>query len=283
MTIKIVTDSTSDIPPELATQYGITVVPVYINIAGNSYLDGIELSRQELYEKLPDYDPPPTTSAPAPGAFTKTFNQLAEEGATEILAIHLASSLSGVLNASRLGAEATDAVKVTMYDSQQLTMGLGLQAISAAEESGLGLSMSEILSMLNQLVRRTYVIGLLDTLVYLRRGGRINWAEYGIGTLLKLKPLLKVHLGTVEMIERVRTSSRAMTRFLEVVAELGPLEKLALLHTHATDGELDQFRQLTQFLVPEGQTPVAVELTPSLGVHLGPGGLGIACVVKDEY
>lgn len=283
MTIKIVTDSTSDIPPELATQYGITVIPVYINIAGNSYLDGIELSRQELYEKLPDYDPPPTTSAPAPGAFTKTFNQLAEEGATEILAIHLASSLSGVLNASRLGAEATDAVKVTMYDSQQLTMGLGLQAISAAEESRLGLSMSEILSVLNQLVRRTYVIGLLDTLEYLRRGGRINWAEYGIGTLLKLKPLLKVHLGTVEMIERVRTSSRAMTRFVEVVAELGPLEKLALLHTHATDGELDQFRQLTQFLVPEGQTPVAVELTPSLGVHLGPGGLGIACVVKDEY
>ena len=281
MTIRIVTDSTSDIPQEMADEYGIVVIPAYVNLAGRSYLDGVELSRQEFYQQLPDLESPPSTAVPAPGVFTDAYNQLADSGATEVLSIHLSSTLSGMLNAARLGAEATDALKVTLFDSRQLTMGLGLQVISAATEIAAGRSMSQILTSLNDLVERTFVIGLLDTLEYLRRSGRVNWAQFGIGTLLKIKPLVRVHMGNVEILERVRTSRRALSRFLEVVAELGDLERIALLHTHVTDEQLSAFRQMTQFLVPKGEIPLAVDLTPALGVHIGPKGLGIACIVKN--
>jgi DegV family protein with EDD domain len=282
MTIRIVTDSTCDIPKETADEYGIVVVPAYVNLAGRSYLDGVELTRQEFYKQLPGFDPPPSTAAPAPGAFTEAYDQLAELGATEVLSIHVSSTLSGILNAARLGAEATDSLKVTVFDSRQLTMGLGLQVISAATWIAAGCSMAEIVAMLNEQIERTFVIGLLDTLEYLRRSGRVNWAQFGIGTLLKIKPILQVHSGDVELLERVRTSRRALSRFLNVVAGLGALERMALLHTNATDEELHFFRQETQFLVPGGETPLAVELTPALGVHLGPKGLGIACIVKDD-
>lgn len=282
MTIRIVTDSTSDIPFETATEYGITIVPVYVNIGDDSYLDGIELSRSEFYRKLPQYPSPPTTAAPSPGAFTETYNKLAEEGVTHILSVHVASSLSGLLNAARLGSQATDAVEVTLFDSQQLTMGLGLQVIIAAEAATEGYSVPEIVDLLNERVERTYVLGLLDTLEYLRRSGRVNWAEFGIGTLLRIKPILQVHMGNVEMLEKIRTSKRALNRFLELASEFGPMEKLALLYINATQEEIKTFRQQTQFLVPEGTTPLAVELTPAIGAHIGPGGLGIACVTVND-
>ncbi len=282
MTIRIVTDSTSDIPAETAAEFGIMVVPAYVHIEGKSYLDGVELSHEDFYRKLPDFAVPPTTAAPAPGAFTEAYQKLASEGATQVLSVHVATSLSGIYNAARLGAEATDALEVTLFDSQQLTMGLGLLVIKAAQAASAGHSVPEIVAMLESWVKRTYVFAILDTLEYLRRSGRVNWAEFGIGTLLRVKPLIEVHLGTVDMVEKVRTSKRAMNRFLELVTELGPLEDLALLYIQSTEQELETFRQQTQFLVPEGCVPLAIELTPAIGAHIGPGGLGIACVALNN-
>ncbi len=282
MTIRIVTDSTSDVPADTAAAFGIIIVPAYVHIEGNSYLDGVELSREDFYRNLPNYAVPPTTAAPAPGAFTEAYQQLASEGATQVLSVHVATSLSGIYNAARLGAEATDAAEVTLFDSQQLTMGLGLLVIKAAQAASAGHSVPEIVDMLESLVKRTYVFGILDTLEYLRRSGRVNWAQFGIGTLLRVKPLLEVHLGTVDMVEKIRTSKRAMNRFLELVTELGPLEDMALLYIQSTEQELKTFRRQTQFLVPEGCEPLAVELTPAIGAHIGPGGLGIACVARNN-
>ena len=130
MAIRIVTDSTSDIPAETVAKLNITVIPAYINIKDGSFLDGVDITREEFYKQLPLYKSFPTTAAPSPGTFTETYERLAIEGATEILSIHLATSLSGLLNAARVGAEATDAVSVKLFDSQQLTMGLGLQVIT---------------------------------------------------------------------------------------------------------------------------------------------------------
>lgn len=278
MTIGIVTDSTSDIPHETAAEYGIVVVPAYVNIGDESYLDGVELTRQEFYEQLPSYVQPPTTSAPPPGAFRSAYEGLAKRGVTQILSIHVASTLSGMLNAARLGAQDVTNVDVTLFDSQQLTMGLGLLTISAAKEAAAGRTMEEIVAFLDERVHRTYILGVLDTLEYLRRSGRVNWAQFGIGTLLRIKPLLHVHMGQVEMPERVRTSKRALERLMELASNLGRLEDLALLHTHASDEEIRAFREKTAFLNPAGPPPLAVELTPAIGAHLGPGGLGIACV-----
>jgi DegV family protein with EDD domain len=281
MPIRIVTDSTCDIPEETAAAYGITVVPAYVNIGDESYLDGLELSRSDFYEMLPGLHSPPTTAAPAPGAFAETYNRLADEGATEILSIHVAASLSAMLNAARVGADSTDAAKVTLFDSQQVTMGLGLLAISAARDATAGCTMEEIVARLKGRVGRTYVLGLLDTLEYLRRSGRVNWAQFGIGTVLRIKPLVKVYLGEVDMLDKVRSSKRALQRFLALAVELGPLEELSLLQIGASNEKIDSLRRQTEFLVPAGQTPLEVELTPALGAHIGPGGLGIACITAN--
>lgn len=281
MTIRVVTDSTSDIPEATATEYGIVIVPAYVNIGEQSYLDGIELPRQEFYERLPTYSHAPTTAAPPPGAFRQTYEEVAAQGVSEILSIHVASSLSGMLNAARLGAEEVTGAQVTLFDSQQVTMGLGLLAIYAAELAAAGHSIDEIVALLEDRVKRTVILGVLDTLEYLRRSGRVNWAQFGIGTLLKIKPLLRVHLGQVEIPERIRTSKRAMERMLELATDLGPLEDLALLHTHGSEEEIRAFRAKTAFLNPEGPPPLAVELTPAIGAHVGPGALGVACVTAQ--
>jgi DegV family protein with EDD domain len=275
MTIRVVTDSTCDIPEDLQQQYGITVIPAYVNIGEESFLDGIDLSRADLYEGLPHFEHHPTTAAPAPGAFTEAYNRLASEGATEILSIHVAAALSGMLNAARVGSEESKSVDVTLFDSEQLTMGLGLMVIAAAKAAQEGQSMSDIVSLLDSRTERTYIFGLLDTLEYLRRSGRVNWAIFGIGTLLRIKPLIKVHRADVAMLDRVRTSRKALDRFVNLVSELAPFEDMAILHTHSLD-KLDGFRERVQFLAPEGQDVPAVELTPALGVHIGPGGLGLA-------
>jgi DegV family protein with EDD domain len=186
-----------------------------------------------------------------------------------------------MFNAARIGAEATDIIPVTVVDSQQVTMGLGLLAILAAEAADAGHSMAEITALIEAGIPNTYVIGVLGTLEYLRRSGRVTWAQFGLGTLLRVKPLFMVNVGEVKIVERVRTTKRAIKRLLEVVAELGPLENLALLHTHAVD-RIPDFRIQTKFLTPDGLDPLAVELTPTVGAHLGPGGLGVACIVARD-
>ncbi|MFZ0548286.1 MAG: DegV family protein [Candidatus Promineifilaceae bacterium] len=278
MTIRVVTDSTCDIPPETAEQYGIVIIPAYINIGDESYLDGVELSRTQFYEQLPSYQTPPTTAAPATGAFAEAYKKLAEAGVTEIISIHVATSLSGVLNAARLGAEMVkERISVTMFDSMQISMGLGLLAMAAAKAAAEGKSTAEIIEILEERRGRTHVFAQLDTLTYLRRSGRVNWAEFGIGTLLQIKPLVHVYNGEVEMRDKIRTSKRALAQMLQYVAALGTLESIALLHTHATD-KLEMFRQQTQHLYPSGEELLAVEVTPAIGAHVGPGGLGIACI-----
>lgn len=278
MTIRIVTDSTSDLPPDLAAAHGITVLPTYVNVGQESYLDGVDLTRAEFYERLPQFQEPPTTAAPAVGAFSQTYEQLAREGATAILSIHLAADLSGVLNVARLGAEAAQDVAVTLFDSRQISMGLGFLALTAARAAQDGATMPEIVAALEADVPRTYVFATLDTLTYLRRSGRVSWPEFGLGTLLRIKPLLRVHEGRVESLEKVRTWNRALEHLIQHVADLGPLRELALLHTANPQGA-KLLRKRASRLVPDRTMPVSVEVTPTIGAHVGPGALGFACIV----
>ena len=278
MTIRIVTDSTCDLPSSLAEAHGITVLPTYVNVGRQSFLDGVDLTRAEFYERLPQYNRPPTTAAPAVGAFSTVYEKLAQEGATHVLSIHLASSLSGLCNAARLGAQAAEGIEVTVFDSQQVSMGLGFMALSAARAAQAGATMSQIISALQEQVRRTHVFALLDTLEYLRRSGRVSRTEFGLGTLLRIKPLMHVHEGKVKSLEKVRTHSKALAQLLQYVADLGPLREVALLHTANDEGGL-LLRQEASHLFPAEYEPVSVEVTPTIGAHVGPGALGIACVV----
>lgn len=276
MPIRIVTDSTSDLPKAIAAGHGITVVPAYINIAGRSYVDGVDLTRKEFYERLPEYETPPTTSAPSLGTFVEAYERLAARGAEEILSIHVSATLSGMLNVAHAAAQATEAVRVTVFDSRQLSLGTGLLVLAAAKTASVGRSMAEIVDMLREMVLRVYSFAALDTLEYLRRGGRLTRIQSGVGTLLRVKPLLKMYNGELTM-EKVRTRKRAIERMVSLVHDVGPLEQFALLHAHALD-RVAALQQAVRELLPEGVDPFCEEVTSVIGAHVGPGSVGLVCV-----
>jgi DegV family protein with EDD domain len=278
MTIRIVTDSTCDLPAEIVAEYGITVVPLYINFGDESYLDGVELSRVEFYERLPDCDPPPTTAIPGPQMFIQAYEQSAAEGATEILSIHISVSLSGTVNAARLAAEEAS-VPVTVLDSGSLSMGTGFLAWTAAQAAAGGHSMDEIVALLEEQGQRTHVFAALDTLEFLRRSGRMNRVMAVLGSWLQMKPLLKMYSGEATA-EKVRTTEHATERLISLLSEQTPLEKVALVHTHALD-RVDELRQKVQHLLPEGEL-LSMDITPVFGTHLGPGAIGFACVTARK-
>jgi DegV family protein with EDD domain len=275
MTVRIVTDSTCDLPEKIVAEYDIAVVPLYINIGDQGYLDGVELSREEFYQRLPDCDPPPTTATPGPEQFRQVYEALADGGATEILSIHISESLSATVNSARLAAQATDSVPVTVIDSGSLSLGAGFLVLTAARAAAAGDSADEIVPVLEDQRKRTHVFAALDTLEFLRRGGRMNRALAAVGTWLKMKPLLRMHDGNPEA-ERVRTTEAATQRLLDLLGELVPLERVAVVHTHALERAADLLER-ARHLLPEGDI-MSEDITPVFGVHLGPGAVGFACV-----
>lgn len=280
MSIRIVTDSNCDLPGELVAEYGITVVPFYINIGTQSYLDQVEMSRQEFYEGLPKFKTHPMTSVPGPGTLVRLFEELAAGGATGILAIHISGSLSAMVNTARLAAEEWDGVPVTVFDSGNLTLGTGFQVLAAARAAAEGRSMDEIVALLQDLSARTYCFAALETVEFLRRSGRLTRFQSGLASVLQIKPLLKMNNGEPEM-ERVRTNNGATERVIELVRELGPLEELAMVHTYALE-RAESLHQQALSLFPEGKTPLWAEVTPVIGAHIGPGAVGFVAIKARE-
>jgi DegV family protein with EDD domain len=274
MTIRIVTDSTCDLPEEIAAQHGITIVPLYINFGHESYLDGIDLSREAFYARLPDCNPPPTTAMPGPQMFLKAYEKLADEGATEILSVHISKSLSAVVDTAHLAARQAS-VPVTVFDSGTLSLGTGFLAWAAAEAATRGCSMTEIVALVKEQGQRTHVFALLDTLEFLRRGGRMNRVMAALGSWLQMKPLLKMHDGNPTA-EKIRTTEAATQRLIALLGECLPLERVALVHTNAIE-RAKNLRRKAQHLLPEGEI-LSVDITPVLGTHLGPDAVGFACV-----
>jgi len=276
MTIKIVTDSTCDLPEEIVSELDITVVPLYINFGHESYLDGVDLSREAFYARLPDCDPPPTTAMPGPQVFLDAYERRAEEGATEILSIHISRSLSAVVDTAQLAAREAS-IPVTVLDSGTLSLGTGFLVWAAAEAAAQGHSMEEIVALTQEQGQRTHVFAALDTLEFLRRGGRMNRVIAVVGSWLQMKPLLKMHDGEPTA-EKIITAKAATQRLIALLREQGPLDRVALVHTHALDKAQELHRQ-AQHLLPEGEI-LSVDITPVFGVHLGPGAVGFACVSR---
>ncbi len=279
MTIKIVTDSACDVPPELARQFDITVVPVYINVGKKSYQEGIEISREQFYDRLPTFSEYPTTAAPAVGTFTQLYEQLTAAGATEILSMHIAHDLSAVYNTARVGAVAADSAPVTLFDTRQITLGAGLLVLLAAEAAAAGQTITEIVAMLNEKVRRTHVFGMIDSLEALRRSGRVSWAQFGVGSLLQIKPIMMITDGMISAAAKVRTRKRALSQMLKMVADLAPFERLAIIHVNAQEAA-EELRQLSGdlFASLSEAAPIIQGVTPAIGTHLGVGAVGFAAV-----
>jgi DegV family protein with EDD domain len=277
MTVRIITDSTCDLPAKVVSELGIRVIPLYIHVGDRDYADGIDITRDEFYQKLPLFTQHPSTAVPSPAKFHAIFDSLADEGASEILSIHISETLSAVVNVARTAAAETTSVPVTVLDSRQLSLGTGFLVQTAAELAMQGRSVSEILPALEEQIKRTHVSAGLDTLQFLRRSGRMNGVISTIGELLQIKPILKMYDG-ISGVERVRTHQKSVARLVEMLKSHSPFEKIAFLHSNALESVHTLQEEIRQ-LLPNREIWVEM-INPVLGAHIGPGVVGFACVTS---
>jgi len=278
MTIRVVTDSTCDLPVSTIEKYGIKVIPLYINVGEEEYLDGIDITREEFYRKLPDFPTHPTTAVPSPLKFKAIYDALAEEGATDIISIHISESLSAMVNVARAAAQETISAAIHVIDGHQLSLGTGFLVEKAAELATKGQHLKEILDALNSQMKRTHVFAALDTLEFLKRSGRMNRWVSNIGSLLQIKPILTMHDGLPGN-EKVRTRDKALKRVVEMLEAVGRIERVALVHTNAPE-RIAELRKMAAHLLPSGDI-LTEDITPVIGAHIGPGASGFAVVAAE--
>jgi DegV family protein with EDD domain len=245
----------------------ITVIPMHIHVGEQSLRDGVELSWQEFNRRLQEFKPAPTTAAPGPEIFLQVYELLAAKGATEILSIHISVKLSAVCTIAAQTAMETMVVPVTVFDSRQLSLGTGFQVLAAAQAVEKGYPMSEIRSMLEDLTLRIRIFAALDTLEFLHRSGRMNFAISFLCTQLQIKPFMKMYDGNPTA-ERIRTRHGAVKRLIELLKESQPYEKVALLHSQATDRVVALLEQVRR-LLPTGDIKLLLSiLTTVWGLRL---------------
>lgn len=278
MSIAIVTDSTADIPSDLAAAWHIHIVPTVLVIHGKEYLDGEHISRQEYYTRLPNIIPPPTTAAPSSGTFEALYRRLLDEGHEHILSIHLASRLSSVHQAAALAAQSVKKTAITLVDSGQISLGLGFQVLEAARRAHRNLPLTDILAGLHAMQPRIRVFAMLDTLEYLRRSGRVSWARAALSSLLNIKPFVALQDSVVSRAGQVRTRRKGLENLRKRLNDLGTLEWLAVLHSNA---ETEARALLAACTQPVENPPLVVNVTPVLGTHVGPNGVGFAAVISQ--
>ena len=274
MKIGIVTDSTADIPADLAGRHGIEIVPALVNIGGVSYTDGVELSREDFYTRLPNLNPPPTTSSPSVGSFLERYEKLLRTGADFVVSIHPPIELSGIFNSARLAAEEFGQ-RVRVLDSGQLSLGLGFQVIQAAEAAAQGAILEEVTTLVESVRRRVRLAALLDTIEYVHRSGRVPWALAKIGTMFHLQPIIELRYGIVHRLGMARTRLQGIERLLDTLNSWGPLERLAVLHTNAESAARQLLEDVKSKVTVQ---PLLVNVTTAIGTHVGPNGLGFTAV-----
>ncbi len=272
MTVRIVTDSTADLPAKVVQEWGINVIPLQVNFGTEVYRDGVDLQPDEFYRKLVSSSVLPTTSVPPPGIFAEVYKKLSANG-DDVLSIHLSSKLSGTYDCARLAAKDLGNKRVEIIDSLSLSMGMGILVVVAARAARAGASLEEVTSLVHRAMKRCYLVGLLDTLVYLQKGGRIGRARAFLGHVLNLKPLLTIRDGEVHPMERVRTRRRALNRMLQFIQEHKPFDEVAVLHSVAPE-EAELVADQLASVFPRERMYMS-QFGPVLGVHIGPGAVGL--------
>lgn len=282
MTVRIVTDSTADIPSEQAEAAGITVVPLTVFFGDDAYLDGVDLDNAGFYRKLEASKELPTTSQPSPIKFQEAYTRLITEGADGILSIHLSSKLSGTyqsaFNASTSLPDDVRKVPIEVVDSLSISVGMSRAILQAAQEAREGLPLDEIKAHAVDQIERTQILAVLDTLEYVRRGGRIGTARAMLGNMLSFKPIISLKDGAVVAVEQPRTRSKAYARVAQMLSDMGPLEAVSIAESDEQVGlQLAQALKATY----QGELP-RYKLGSALGTHTGPGTAAIA-VVKARH
>ncbi|HTP00354.1 MAG TPA: DegV family protein [Anaerolineales bacterium] len=276
MTLGIVTDSTCDLPASLIEEHGLEVVPCVVIIDGREYIDGLGISREEFYTRLPGFQQAATTSAPSLGEFAARYQKLLDDGHEHILSIHAAGPLTSMVSTAQQAA-AEFGGRVTVVDSGSLSLGLGFQVLAAAQAAEHGLEAAQAAAASTR--GRLHVFAALDTLEYVRRSGRVPAALTLLGSLLSIKPLIELIDGEVKILSAARTAKQANERLFSLMRDEGLLEQLAILHTNA-DKRAHGFLQ-NAMMEMSGSIPrdiLLVNVTPVIGTHIGPNGLGYAAI-----
>ncbi|MDG2023040.1 MAG: DegV family protein [Actinomycetota bacterium] len=272
--VQIVTDSSCDLPEDLINQFGIGIVPLKIRFGQTEFVDRLELTTDQFWEKCRETDELPSTAAPAPGAFIAEFQRAADEGASGVVAIVLSGELSATIEAAQQAAREVEGnIDVRVVDSRTVTLGLGAVVVAAAQAAKGGADIDEVSNIATDSAARTHVHAALDTLENLRKGGRIGAAGSLLGSMLSIKPLIEVRDGVVEPAGKQRTRTKALSYLVKVVEEHAQqIESIYV--THAACDDVDSFVERIQSLV---QTDVLVgQVGPVVGAHAGIGTIGVA-------
>lgn len=272
--VAIVTDSTADLPRDLALMRSISVVPLTLHLEGRSLLDGVDITPAEFYRLLPGLTVHPTTSQPSPGRFAETYARLLANHA-EVVSIHISEKLSGTYGSAQQGAALTDPERVRVIDSRVVSMSLGLVALAASVLAARGLDGASIQSRVEEMRDGVETFFSVATLEYLRRGGRIGRAGALMGSALQVKPVLCIRDGQVTPLERVRTFDRALNRIVELARAADRGQGVCVIVGHA-DAEADAERVARQ-LEAVAETLLIQPLGPVVGAHAGPGVVGVGC------
>ncbi len=276
--IGLITDSPADLPPRLAQRYQIEVIPAILIIEGKAYRDGLDITRQEFYTRLPGMKTSPTTATPSPLEFASRYRKLLQAGAEQVLGIFTAERLTAIPNIARQAALDFPG-QVTVLESGSLSLGIGFQVLAAAEAREKNLTLQAILNAVQSTRQRLKVAAALDTMDYLRRSGRLPAAITRLGGLLHIRPVVELREGQILPLGAARATLSANRLLRQTLLDLGPLEKLAILHTHA---EIRAKKFLSELKDAPGM-PAHIEIvnvTTVIGTHVGPNGLGFAAITQ---
>jgi DegV family protein with EDD domain len=279
MRIGIVTDSACDLPPEVLSRLDVISVPLDVRLGatGSEQLAG--LSAEEFWKRAAESEDLPETSAPSPGAFAEAFLAQRSKGYDAVVCVTISSDLSATFQAARAGAESVAGeVKVAVIDSRFATLGEGLIVLEAHEQAQKAENLDELAEQVRRVTERVQVMGTLDTLDNLRRGGRIGSAQAFIGSLLSIKPVVEVRNGVVEGESKQRTRGRSLQYLSDKVHAIGPLHRLAVVHAMARD--VVKMEELLGDIAVD-QPMITSIMGPVIGAHTGLGTIGIALLQKD--
>jgi DegV family protein with EDD domain len=278
MKIGFVTDSTSDLPGATIEQHEIEIIPCVLVIGGKEYVDGIDITREEFYKQLSSLPASVaiTTAAPSIGEFGSRYESLFSRGCDHILSIHAAGTLTSIIDSARQAAHDFKG-RITIIDSTSLTLGLGFQVLAATEAAELGLQAA--LDAIESTRRRLDIYAALSTMENLRRSGRVPGVVAALGSLLSIKPLIRLKESEVKAISAVRTTGQGNEKILDLLLQQGTLERLAILHTGAESRArefLHTVMQKASQMMP--RDILMVNVTTVIGTHVGPNGLGFAAI-----
>jgi len=277
MAIKVVTDSTSDLPADVAESLGIEVVPLNVHFGSDVYKDRVNLMPDTFYDKLINGDVLPTTSQPSVGEFIDVYERLGSD-ADGIVSVHISEKLSGTMNSARLASQQANAdCPIEVVDTFQVSMGVGICAMEAAEVANSGGDMNQVILAARNAVTRSQCFFMLETLEFLQKGGRIGKAQALIGNLLKIRPMLMLQEGEVHPLGRERTRRKGIAKLVDTVEELAPISGLAVMYSTGPYEAQTLAQNVSKFMI-EGREPMMLQIGPVIGTYAGPDTLGIALI-----